>query len=139
MTARSNFEPNTSGQHRLVFSPELDRVPHGVALWQSACTIPNARREALHRALHRAIQTELTTKQREVIELFFFDGLSQGQIALRLGISQQVVQRRIYGARRQGRLVGGAIARLRNVLAPFFSAPSSCDKPARSLRDPLYP
>ncbi len=58
----------------------------------------------------------LTDKQREVVEAYFFQGESQGEIARRLGITQQVVQKRLFGAPRGEKLVGGAIARLRQAL-----------------------
>ena len=74
-------------------------------------------RAALHDAVRSAVDSSLTAKQREVVEAYFFEGLSQGDIARRLGISQQVVQKRLYGAPRGGKLVGGAIHRLRGVLA----------------------
>jgi RNA polymerase sigma factor (sigma-70 family) len=70
-------------------------------------------------AVRRAIETALTDKQREAVELFFFQGLSQSEIARELGIAQQVVQKRIFGANRRGAVVGGAIARLREALAPL--------------------
>lgn len=74
-------------------------------------------REALDSAVRHAVETALTPKQREAVELHFFEGLSQCEIARRLGISQQVVQKRIYGAARGGSVVGGALARLREALA----------------------
>jgi RNA polymerase sigma factor (sigma-70 family) len=80
-------------------------------------------REQLIEQVRRALGSALTDKQREVIELHFYEGLSQGQIARRLGITQQVVHKRLHGASRGGKLVGGAISKLRGVLAPIF-APS---------------
>lgn len=59
----------------------------------------------------------LTPKQREAVELHFFEGLSQGAIARRLGISQQVIQKRLHGVQRRGRRIGGALPRLRSVLS----------------------
>lgn len=67
-----------------------------------------------------AVQTALTEKQREAVELFFFEGLSQSEIARRLGISQQVVQKRLFGAPRGGTVVGGALAKLREALGPHL-------------------
>ncbi len=58
----------------------------------------------------------LTSKQREAIELHLHDGLTQGQIARRLGITQQVVQKRLHGVRRRGKVIGGALPRLRRAL-----------------------
>ncbi|NUP13135.1 MAG: sigma-70 family RNA polymerase sigma factor [Polyangiaceae bacterium] len=63
-----------------------------------------------------AVARALTDKQREVVEAYFFEGLSQGDIARRLGITQQVVHKRIFGAQRDGKTVGGALARLRAAL-----------------------
>lgn len=71
-------------------------------------------------AVRHAVETALTAKQREAVELHFFEGFSQSEIARRLGISQQVVQKRLYGATRGGVVVGGAIARLREVLGPLI-------------------
>jgi len=73
--------------------------------------------EDLDAQVRRAVETVLTDKQREAIELFYFEGLSQSEIARRLGVSQQVIQKRIFGANRGGVLVGGALAKLRDALA----------------------
>jgi RNA polymerase sigma factor (sigma-70 family) len=54
----------------------------------------------------------LTARQREVIALYFFEGLNQRQIAERLGVSQQSVSEHLYGKVRDGRAVGGALRKL---------------------------
>ncbi len=66
--------------------------------------------------VRRAVVSALTAKQREAVELYFFEGLSQSEIARRLGVSQQVVQKRIFGVQRNGAVVGGALAKLRRAL-----------------------
>ncbi len=96
---------------------DLDRYATTRALWGGEDERADARL-ALRDAVREAVATALTAKQREVVEACFFEGLSQGEIARRLGVAQQVVQKRLFGAPRGGRLVGGAIARLREVLAP---------------------
>jgi len=73
--------------------------------------------EDLDQAVRHAVSTALTDKQREAVEMFFFEGLSQSEIARRLGVSQQVIQKRLYGATRDGAVVGGAVAKLREALA----------------------
>ena len=75
--------------------------------------------EEIETAVRCAVETALTPKQRESVEMYFFEGLSQSEIARRLGVSQQVIRKRIYGDTRAGSVVGGAIARLREVLAPL--------------------
>lgn len=71
----------------------------------------------LARRVRRAVERSLSAKQREVVEAFFFEGLSQSEIARRLGVSQQVVHKRIFGVRRGGKEIGGALRRLREALA----------------------
>lgn len=72
---------------------------------------------ALAERLRGAIDHALTARQRQAVEWHFFEGLSQSEIARRLGISQQVVHKRIYGVDRRGKRIGGALARLRRALA----------------------
>jgi RNA polymerase sigma factor (sigma-70 family) len=93
---------------------DLDRVDASRGLWASSSESPAASR--LSDALRSAIAHELTDKQREVVEAYFFEGASQAAIAARLGVTQQVVQKRLFGAARGDKLVGGAIARLRRAL-----------------------
>ena len=113
---------HTSGHHRLVLVADLDSTPAGHGLWQSSSPPLSAARQQLLAAIGQAIETRLTPLQREAVQLFFFEGLSQGQIARRLGVSQQVVHKRLYGDRREGRRVGGAMTRLRSALAPLWRA-----------------
>ena len=68
---------------------------HGVAV----------RREAAHRAALRRIAL-----------------LPRRDIARRRGVTQQVVQKALYGVTRGGRPVGGALRRLREALAPLRGA-----------------
>ena len=55
----------------------------------------------------------LTPRQREVIALYFFEGLNQREIAEKLDISQQSVSEHLYGKERKRRAVGGALRKLR--------------------------
>ena len=70
-------------------------------------------------AVRDAIERALTDKQREAVELYYFVGLTEAAIAARLGVSQQVVHKRLHGAVRGGRRVGGALARLKEALLPL--------------------
>lgn len=78
----------------------------------------------LDHLVREAVANALTPKQREAVELFFFEGFSQSEIARRLGVSQQVVQKRLYGVRRRGVMIGGALPRLREVLRGVVSEPA---------------
>jgi DNA-directed RNA polymerase specialized sigma24 family protein len=100
----------------LPFDPgDLDALPEGLVDAPSAPRDPEkerVRKEVLE-AIAALVRTGLTAKQREIVQLYFYDELSQVEIASRLGISQQVVSRQLFGVVRDGRRIGGAIARLR--------------------------
>jgi predicted transcriptional regulator len=51
------------------------------------------------------------------MEMHFGQGMTHDEIARTLGISQQVVSKHIFGVLREGRRVGGAIAKLRRLCA----------------------
>jgi RNA polymerase sigma factor (sigma-70 family) len=103
---------------RVRLRADLDRLDASRGLW--ADTAP-AGQGALRDAVRAAVSGALTDKQRAVVEACFFEGLSQGEVARRLGISQQVVSKTLHGAPRGGRLVGGALRKLREVLAPVVA------------------
>lgn len=115
MTWSTHADPHPRDS-RLIYRPCLDAN----AAWRGLWSEPDAfstRQQRLHDALREALASALTDKQRMAVELYFFEGLSQGDIARRLGVSQQVIHRRLYGDRRGGRIVGGALPRLRKALA----------------------
>ena len=65
--------------------------------------------------LRTIIESDLTPRQREIVQMYFFDGRTEADIAKELGIAQQVVSRHLFGALRAGRRVGGAMAKLRKL------------------------
>lgn len=97
----------------------LDALALTTAAADDGPTVSDDRRAE---ALRAAIATALTDRQRTIVEWHFFEGLSQGEIARRLGVSQQVIQKALWGDVRRGRPVGGALRRLREVLAPVLGA-----------------
>jgi RNA polymerase sigma factor (sigma-70 family) len=66
--------------------------------------------------LRELVATALTDRQRRIVEMYFFEGRTQEEIAGELGIAQQVVSRQLFGAARDGKKVGGAIRRLQKVI-----------------------
>jgi len=74
-------------------------------------------RAELVAALRELVSSRLTDRQRRIVELYFYEGRTQQEIAAELGISQQVVSRQLFGVVRDGKKVGGAIKRLRDVCA----------------------
>lgn len=65
--------------------------------------------------LRTIIESGLTVRQRQIVEMYFFEGRTEAEIAQQLGIAQQVVSRHLFGALRAGRRVGGAMAKLRKL------------------------
>ncbi len=65
--------------------------------------------------LMEIIQNELTPKQRQALMLYFFGQKTQEEIGQIMGIPHQVVSQHIYGIRRDGKKIGGAIAKIRRV------------------------
>jgi RNA polymerase sigma factor (sigma-70 family) len=114
---RSSSDRPRRPKRREVLSADLDRLDQSRRLWGD--DVDDAR-DGLREAVRAAVDAALTDKQRQVVEAYFFEGLSQGEIARQLGITQKVVNKRLYGAPRGGRLVGGAIHRLREVLSPIM-------------------
>ena len=119
MKIRSSIEKEqeSTSRHRLLFVADLDQNASQAGLWQASTETPPQTKLKLYQALHRAIAESLTPKQQEAIQLYFFEGLSQSQIARELGVSQQVINKRIYGTQRNGNLVGGALRKLRQALS----------------------
>lgn len=101
----------------LPFDPgDLDALPEEVlsAPEEAGAARQAARAEALA-GLADLVRTALTAKQRAIVQAYYYEGLTQAEVAERLGISQQVVSRQLFGVVRDGRRVGGAIARLRKI------------------------
>ncbi|MBL8602949.1 MAG: hypothetical protein JNK72_13575 [Myxococcales bacterium] len=105
--------PASVDRHRLVFRADFDHLDARSGLW--ACG-PDPEHEARDARLRETVARVLTARQRSIVEWHFFEGLSQSEIARRLGVSQQVVQRALYGAARGRRCIGGALRRLREAL-----------------------
>ena len=116
----SQQRPPASRRELLVRGEVFDRRPG--SLFESALdpeegigTASDAVRDEMLALLRELVATKLTTRQREIVELSFTDGLTQAEIAARLGITQQVVSKQLFGVVRDGRRIGGAIRRLRQL------------------------
>lgn len=94
----------------LPFDPgDFDALP--ADLYEPAEASPA--RDAALAELRTIVATVLTEKQQGLVERYFFEGMTQAEIADEVGVSQQVVSRQLFGVIREGRRIGGAIARLR--------------------------
>ncbi len=65
--------------------------------------------------INELIRSELTQRQREVVHLYYFVGITEERIGQQLGIPQQVVSQHLHGVMRGGKRVGGAIPKLRKL------------------------
>jgi DNA-binding transcriptional ArsR family regulator len=108
-------------------SKYLDALPASRALWFET-EQDRERRYALQDffkkmtpVVHEMIDSELTTRQREVVTLYYFLGKTQEDIAAILDLSQSTVSRHLFGTTRDGKKVGGAIPKLQKVIAKKHS------------------
>ena len=72
-------------------------------------------RDEILELVRELVDTRLTERQRQIVDLYYTFGRTQAEIAAELGISQQVVSRQLFGVLRNGRRVGGALKRLRTL------------------------
>lgn len=67
-------------------------------------------------AVQDIIQVRLTDRQRQIINLYFFQNKTQEDIAEILDLTQSTVSRHLFGTVRNGKRVGGAIPKLRKAV-----------------------
>lgn len=53
------------------------------------------------RLLHRAVEEDLTERQRQCVQLYFFEGLTMEQAGMRLGLEKSTVYRHLERAKRR--------------------------------------
>ncbi len=96
-------------------------APHPVDEGGSALGLACA--GALWMRVRSLIDSELTERQRQVLELYFLKGLDQAAVATLLGLTQQSVSEHLFGKARNGRHVGGLVRKLRKLCAARGIAP----------------
>ena len=74
-----------------------------------------AKRQAVLAQIRQIIAQELTERQTECIQLYFYKGKTQEEIGNILGISRRVVSQHLFGVTRNGKQIGGAINKIRKV------------------------
>ena len=74
-----------------------------------------AKRQAVLEQIRQIIAKELTERQTECIQLYFYKGKTQEEIGDILGISRRVVSQHLFGVTRNGKQIGGAINKIRKV------------------------
>lgn len=72
-------------------------------------------REELFALLRELVATGLTERQRQIVHLIYGEQLTQAEVAAQLGITQQVVSKQLFGVVRNGKRIGGALRRLRQL------------------------
>ena len=66
--------------------------------------------------IRQAMGQTLTARQCEIVELYFFGGKTETEIAGLLDLSAATVSQHLFGKKRAGKWVGGAIPKLRKKL-----------------------
>ena len=119
----------------------LESVPANRALWFETGE-DRARRHAFQDffkevkpVIAEIIDSKLTTRQRQIVTLYYFQGKTQEDIAAILDLSQSTVSRHLFGTVRDGKKVGGAITKLRKVIER--TAPRDVDRAFEQLQSRL--
>ena len=99
---------------------DLDRYSAAEGIWHEDDEDQRLRhhgRERTERLLPSimALVQNLTQRQREAVMLYFLHDKTQEEVAEIMGINRRVVSQHLFGIRRNGRQVGGAISRLRTL------------------------
>ena len=99
----------------------LERMSEERGIWfesfddrQSRYELEERHLELSHYVNHNLLGT-LTRKQREAFLLYFQHGKTQQEIAEILGMSRRFVSQHLFGIRRNGKHVGGAIKKIRSL------------------------
>ncbi|MDA0334046.1 MAG: sigma factor-like helix-turn-helix DNA-binding protein [bacterium] len=97
---------------------DLDRYSAAAGIWHEDDEDQRLRhrgRERTERLLPSimALVGNLSQRQREAVMLYFLHDKTQEEVAEIMGINRRVVSQHLFGIRRNGRQVGGAISRLR--------------------------
>ena len=114
------------------FNPDFWEVP---VEWQDLCRFseqqglwhetlaeaeqrlhPRSRVNDVMRVIRKLMDEVLTERQRDIVCLYFFEQKTQYEVAELLGISVSSVSQHLFGKRRAGTLIGGAIPKLRKPL-----------------------
>ncbi|MCZ6676630.1 MAG: sigma factor-like helix-turn-helix DNA-binding protein [Candidatus Poribacteria bacterium] len=75
----------------------------------------HAKKQKVLTHVREIIEKELTPVQRRCVRLYFFEGRTQEEIATIIGISRRVVSQHLFGVKRAGKQIGGAINRIRKL------------------------
>ena len=110
-------------------STYLEGVANERALWYET-EVDRERRHAMQEffqsvmpTVKEVIDRQLTSRQREVLRLYFFKHKTQEDIAAMLNLSQSTVSRHLFGTVRNGKKIGGAIPKLKKAIERSPSAP----------------
>lgn len=98
----------------------LDQLTTEDYLWYRApddehAEARRAKRQAVLEQIRQIIAKELTERQTECLQLYFYKGKTQEEIGSILGISRRVVSQHLFGVTRNGKQIGGAINKIRKV------------------------
>ncbi len=77
--------------------------------------IRQVKRQKVLSQIRQIIAKELTARQNDCVQLYFYEGKTQDEISDILGISRRVVSQHLFGVTRDGRRVGGAINKIRKL------------------------
>ncbi len=115
---------------------ELENAPNEAGIWYESVEDQKRRYVWEDRVAELAVRILeatprcLTEKQREATLLYFCRRKTQSEIAAIMDISRRVVSQHLFGIRRGGKQVGGAIGKLRKLCEEQAMGPGIRDSAA---------
>ena len=100
---------------------DLEQIPAERSIWFGSGDDQDDRYEIedqnldFAESVYRDVLGSLTQKQREAVTLYFEFGKTQQEISAILGMSRRVVSQHLFGITRNGKSVGGAVKKMRNL------------------------
>ena len=100
---------------------EWARIPASSRMWYAPDSSDEIekRQQAAHEmglVAQSFLLSSLTTRQRQVVELYCLEGRTQIEVAATLGVSQATVSQHLMGKLRGGQHVGGAFRKIRKAI-----------------------
>lgn len=100
---------------------DLDHYPNEAGIWfdsepdEAPRQQHQQRLKSILRPVLDLIEAGLTDKQRQAVLLYFMHQKTQDEVAQIMGVSRRVVSQHLFGIRRNGKHIGGAIPKIRKL------------------------
>ena len=120
-------EPNYYKQEKFLDYEEWQNIPENKRPWYEYNHSLNDRKEIstiqkmIIPCIEEIVASGLTSRQKQIVTMYFLLNQTQVFIAKKLGISQPTVSQHLNGKKRKGKKVGGSIKKIRKKIHKMSS------------------